>query len=67
MSPGTGPLPEEVFLEPIKNAIRAALGRLLKDLYGEAPDNIVVLDEQGKLDAQGVVPGWLLTVAGLFD
>jgi len=41
-SPGTGPLPEEVFLEPIKNAIRAALGQLLEDLYGDAPENIVV-------------------------
>jgi arginyl-tRNA synthetase len=32
----------EVFLESIKNATRAALGRLLRDLYGDAPENIVV-------------------------
>lgn len=31
-----------MFLEPIKNAIRAALVRLLEQLYGDAPENIVV-------------------------
>ncbi|MFV1965347.1 MAG: Uma2 family endonuclease [Pirellulaceae bacterium] len=30
-------------------------------------DHVVVLDERAELDAQDVVPGWTLAIAGLFD